>query len=74
MRFLYATDLHGNREAIEKAFSLAHSEQVDAIIFGGDLTPKSVAIKLARYPDPSKENTEDEERFLYSVVKLYQPT
>ncbi|MBP6929816.1 MAG: hypothetical protein KBB77_02665 [Candidatus Moranbacteria bacterium] len=61
MRFLYATDLHGNRDAIDQAFQLAHSEQVGAIVFGGDLTPKSVAIKLARYPDPSKENTENEE-------------
>ena len=64
MRFLYATDLHGNRDAIDQAFQLAHSEQVGAIVFGGDLTPKSVAIKLARYPDPSKENTEDEEEIL----------
>jgi len=57
MRFVYATDLHGNRDAIEQLFTLAHKEQVDAIVFGGDLTPKSVAIKLARYPDPSKEDT-----------------
>ena len=64
MRFLYATELDRNRDAIDQAFQLAHSEQVGAIVFGGDLTPKSVAIKLARYPDPSKENTEDEEEIL----------
>lgn len=61
MRFVYATDLHGNRNAIEQVFALAQAEQVDAIVFGGDLTPKSVAIKLARYLDPSKEDIEVEE-------------
>ncbi len=60
MRFLYATDLHGNRDAIEQAFQVAHEERVGAIVFGGDLTPKSVAIKLAHYPDPSKEEVEFE--------------
>jgi len=58
MRFVYATDLHGNRDAIEQAFKLAHDERVDAIVFGGDLTPKSVAIKLARHPDSFREEDE----------------
>ncbi len=58
MRFVYATDLHGNRNAIEQVFALAQTEQADTIVFGGDLTPKSVAIKLARYSDPSKEDIE----------------
>lgn len=61
MRFVYATDLHGNRDAIEQVFTLAQAEQADAIVFGGDLTPKSVAIKLARYADPSREDIETEE-------------
>lgn len=61
MRFVYATDLHGNRDAIEQVFALAQNENADAVVFGGDLTPKSVAIKLARYPDPSKEDIETEE-------------
>ena len=61
MRFVYATDLHGNRDAIEQVFTLAQAEQADAIVFGGDLTPKSVVIKLAQYSDPSKEEIETEE-------------
>lgn len=61
MRFVYATDLHGNRDAIEQVFALAQTERADAIVFGGDLTPKSVAIKLAQYPDSSKEGIEKEE-------------
>lgn len=60
MRFVYATDLHGNRDAIEQAFMFAQTEQADAIVFGGDLTPKSVAIKLARYSDSSREGMETE--------------
>ncbi|MFA5187789.1 MAG: metallophosphoesterase [Patescibacteria group bacterium] len=55
MRFVYATDLHGNQNAIEAVFRLAQKEQADAIVFGGDLTPKSVAIKLAQHPDYSEE-------------------
>ena len=55
MRFIYATDLHGNRNAIEQMLTLATQEQVDAVVFGGDLTPKLTAIQLAEYPDPDND-------------------
>jgi len=38
---LYSADLHGNRIQYEKFFREATTEKVDAIILGGDLTPKN---------------------------------
>ncbi len=55
MRFIYATDLHGNRMAIEQMLALVTREQVDAVVFGGDLTPKLTAIRLAEHLDPEHE-------------------
>lgn len=49
MRFIYATDMHGNRKAIEQTLSIATEQGLDAVVFGGDLTPKSFAIKLPKY-------------------------
>lgn len=60
MRFVYATDLHGNQDAIEQTFDFARVEQADAVVFGGDLTPKSVAIKLAPRTDLLDENADDD--------------
>jgi len=47
MRFIYVTDLHGNRKAVEQVLERATQKQADAIVFGGDLTPNAVAAKLA---------------------------
>jgi Icc-related predicted phosphoesterase len=55
MKLAYVTDLHGNREALEKTLEIAERENVSAIIIGGDLTPTSVMIKLAEFPDPDQD-------------------
>ncbi len=37
MKFVYATDLHGNQGAYEALADLAHAERADAVVLGGDL-------------------------------------
>ena len=37
---IFASDLHGNRYAYERLFSLAAQEGIRTVILGGDLTPK----------------------------------
>lgn len=41
MKFLYATDLHGNHSYYKKLLKVAKERRVEAIIFGGDLFPKN---------------------------------
>lgn len=60
MRFLYVTDVHGNRFAIERAFAAATESGAEAIVFGGDLTPKSVALRLAEYRELAADGTDTE--------------
>ena len=38
---LYATDLHGRTNLYRKIFDYASRKGIEAIIFGGDLTPKN---------------------------------
>ncbi len=62
-RLLFVADLHGNRYAYEKALELARDRNVDSIVFGGDLTPKKIAVKLKdkeHYEDYTEESDEEE--------------
>ncbi len=38
-RFIYATDLHGSLDLYEKLLGYAVSEEVDAVLIGGDISP-----------------------------------
>lgn len=40
MKILYATDLHGKKILFEKVLAKAAKEDIDALIIGGDLTPR----------------------------------
>lgn len=40
MKFLYVTDLHGDKNKYEKALSLANEADIKLIVNGGDLFPK----------------------------------
>jgi Icc-related predicted phosphoesterase len=56
----YVTDLHGNIVALEQFLEYAAREKVDAVIIGGDLTPKEVVISLFRedvYDDPEDDDS-----------------
>ena len=40
-KILFAADLHGNRYAYENLFKIANSRNIETIVLGGDLTPKT---------------------------------
>lgn len=40
MRFIYACDIHGDTNKYEKLFQKAKEENIEYIVFGGDLLPK----------------------------------
>jgi len=40
MKFLYATDLHGNKDKFEKFFEVAKDLNIDLIHVGADILPK----------------------------------
>ena len=46
MKAIFVTDLHGNKLLYDKLFDTAIREEVDAIIFGGDLCPHFSDIKV----------------------------
>lgn len=59
MKLLFAADFHGNRYAYENFFKLATQRNIETLVFGGDLTPKNVAIQLADvYDDREKGGRE----------------
>ena len=55
-KLLFVADLHGNRYAYERALELARERNVDSVVFGGDLTPKKIAVKLNdTYPEEEED-------------------
>ncbi len=56
--FLFATDPHGNMDALDRLFSIAEERKLD-VILGGDLTPKLLAVKLSDY-DPTLGGEDDD--------------
>ncbi len=45
---IFGSDFHGNRKTLEEFFRLAEETGAEHVILGGDLTPKLLAIRLAR--------------------------
>jgi Icc-related predicted phosphoesterase len=46
-RFAFGTDFHGNMKSVDRFLEVAREKKVDHVIFGGDLTPKKMAVKLS---------------------------
>jgi len=46
VKTLFASDLHGNHYGYEHLFRIAQERGIDAVILGGDLTPKKLALRL----------------------------
>ncbi len=44
MKFVYATDLHGNHESYRGLFRIAEKEHVQNVIIGGDMMPNRFAV------------------------------
>ncbi len=44
--FAFGTDFHGNLRNIDRFLHTAHAENTDHVIFGGDLTPKKMAVRF----------------------------
>jgi len=45
--FSFGTDFHGNLQNIDQFLRVSKERNVDHVIFGGDITPKKMAVKLA---------------------------
>ena len=44
MKFIYATDIHGNERALRQLFNFSEELQADAIVFGGDILPMPASV------------------------------
>ena len=44
--FSFGTDLHGNLQNIDQFLRLSKERDVDHVIFGGDIAPKKMGIRL----------------------------
>lgn len=45
--FSFGTDFHGNLQNIDQFLRESHEREVEHVVFGGDMTPKKMAIKMA---------------------------
>lgn len=45
MRFIFSADLHGNQNQYKKVFDYTADNNVDIIVLGGDLTPKTPELR-----------------------------
>jgi Icc-related predicted phosphoesterase len=60
MRFIFATDIHGNDRTYHSIFLAAEEEKVDAVVLGGDILPMPLTITGF---------TADQQTFITSVLR-----
>lgn len=67
-RILYTADLHGNKKQYQKLFNYAKKTKPDAIIIGGDITPKDPKLRTIELQKAFLKN------FLLASIKKFNET
>ncbi len=63
MRAVFVTDLHGNSKALKKVLKYSESEDIEAVIIGGDIGPFAES-----FSSPEQSVIQDQREFLENVL------